>query len=446
MIFSARTAHRLLAAAAVIGFAGLAQAQTGPARPAPSSAAERVYELARPKLLQIRTLVSQAGRQSSLGSGFLVADGGLAVTNYHVVSQYALDPRTYRMEYTAADGSKGELQLLALDIANDLAVVRLDTKGKPAFEFDPRAMDGTLPKGERLYSMGNPLDLGFTIVEGTYNGMVERSYSDRVHFSGALNPGMSGGPAVAGEGRIVGVNVSKRFGGEQVSFLVPARFASALVARAADAAPLSPADVRAEIGRQLARRQSALVEAMGDSGFKMADAGPYRAPEAAAPWFTCWARTNEVEIPPPRARQSTTNCTSDTQLFVANDLLTGAIQLSHSYLKSATLNDFQFAAYLSQRSAAALSGGWSKKWFTQQRCHSDFVNAAATDGQRPRLLTKWCARAYREFEGLYDIGVTVVTQDSASEALVSQMNVQAVGYDSAIALSRRFIEAVQWAR
>ena len=156
-----------------------------------------------------------------------------------------------------------------------------------------------------------------------------------------------------------------------MSFLVPARFASALVARAADAAPLSPADVRAEIGRQLARRQSALVEAMGDAGFKMADAGPYRAPEAAAPWFTCWARTNEVEIPPPRARQSTTNCTSDTQIFVANDLLTGAIQLSHSYMKSASLNDFQFAAYLSQRSAAALSGGWSKKWFTQQRCHSD---------------------------------------------------------------------------
>ena len=44
--------------------------------------------------------------------------------------------------------------------------------------------------------MGNPLDLGFTIVEGTYNGFVEKSYNPRMHFTGAINPGMSGGPAV----------------------------------------------------------------------------------------------------------------------------------------------------------------------------------------------------------------------------------------------------------
>ena len=43
-----------------------------------------------------------------------------------------------------------------------------------------------------------------------YNGLVERSYNERIHFTGALNPGMSGGPAVTADGRVVGINVSKR--------------------------------------------------------------------------------------------------------------------------------------------------------------------------------------------------------------------------------------------
>ena len=149
---------------------------------APASMAEQLYAAARPKLLQIRTLVATAGRKSSLGSGFLVSGDGLAITNYHVVSQFALEPATYRLEYATVDGARGKLKLLAVDLANDLAVVRLERHGAPFFQFNSRATGGGLPKGERLYSMGNPLDLGFTIVEGTYNGLVERSYNERLHF------------------------------------------------------------------------------------------------------------------------------------------------------------------------------------------------------------------------------------------------------------------------
>src|SRR5262249_7362599 len=109
---------------------GAAFAQSPPEVPL-SSTAERLYATARPRLLQIRTLVSAAGRQSSLGSGFLVSSDGLAITNYHVVSHVALEPKTYRLEYTAADGARGALTLLAIDLANDLAVVRLDRSDVP---------------------------------------------------------------------------------------------------------------------------------------------------------------------------------------------------------------------------------------------------------------------------------------------------------------------------
>ena len=437
----------LLSALGIACASASLQAQTVPQtvdqQPSPSSSAEQIYAAARPRLLQIRTLVAAAGRQSSIGSGFLVSSGGLAITNYHVVSQFALEPATYRLEYAAADGSRGSLQLLAIDLANDLAVVRLEGHDLPHFDFDERALNGSMPKGERLYSMGNPLDLGFTIVEGTYNGLVDRSYGERVHFSGALNPGMSGGPTVTGDGRVAGINVAKQQGGELVSFLVPARFATALLERAEGVSPPGPAELRAEIGRQFTAWQAGLYRAVAERGFTLSSFGPYAAPESAAPWFTCWAQTNADQVPKPRVSSETTNCYGDTQLFIANDLSTGHIRVTHSYFRSLALNEFQFASFLSQQFIPSFTQSYARKWLTGQRCEENFVRAAAPD-ERPPLRVMWCARAYRAFEGLYDVWVLTLTQDRSDEALVSRLVMQGVTFDNALALTKRFLEAVQW--
>jgi hypothetical protein len=177
---------RVLRLLLVIGAVG--GGVTARAAPDVSSGAEGIYAAAAPRLLQIRTLLADGDRQASIGSGFLVSPDGLAITNYHVVSQAALEPKTYRLEYAAADGSRGGVSLLGIDLPNDLAIIRLDKHDAPFFAFDETAMARGLPKGERLYSMGNPLDLGFTVNEGTYNGLVGRSYNERIHFTGALNP------------------------------------------------------------------------------------------------------------------------------------------------------------------------------------------------------------------------------------------------------------------
>jgi hypothetical protein len=55
----------------------------------------------------------------------------------------------------------------------------------------------------------------------------------------------------------------------------------------------------------------------------------------------------------------------------------------------------------------------------------------------------WCAQAYREFDGLYDVALISVTQDHGSEALVSRLSLQAVGYDDAMTLGKRFLEALR---
>jgi S1-C subfamily serine protease len=424
-------------------FAAMPAPAAPPAAAAPlSSTAEAVYAEARPRLLQVRTLVQSAGGQATLGSAFLVSADGLALTNYHVVSQYALEPSTYRLEYLAPDGTSGPLKLYAIDVANDLAVVQLDRTGLPFFGFDERAVKGTLPKGERLFAMGNPLDLGFTIVEGTYNGLVDKSYNDRIHFSGALNPGMSGGPTATTAGRIAGVNVAKQVGGDLVSFLVPARHAAALLARAQASGPMTPDAARAEIGRQLTSWQTALYAALGARGFRTATFGPYAVPESSAAWFSCWSRTNAGETPKPRAIADQTSCSTQASVFVSGDLETGEVDLAHAYVRSVDLNAFQFATFVSDLYRSEIFGGRRRR-LTPAKCQEDFVSAGEASA-RPLLRVVWCARAYRDFEGLYDVTVTAVTQDRAREALVSRLAMRGASWDNAQSLARQFLASIRF--
>jgi len=319
-------------------------------------------------------------------------------------------------------------------------VVKIERGDHPFFTFDARALESRLPKGERIYAMGNPLDLGFTIIEGTYNGLVDKSYDERIHFSGAINAGMSGGPVTSAEGRLVGVNVAKRLDGENVGFLVPARHAATLVERARKGPALVVDKAREEVGRQLDAWQAGFYDALAKEGFRASTYGPYRGLESAAPWMTCWASTNADRIPKPRTAVNTTRCSSGGGLFVSDRILTGRIDLAYSYYKAVDLNAFQFAHELSQRGGGFDSTG---RRLTEQECRDQFV---ATAEGRPPLRATWCMRAYREFEGLYNVTLLAVTQDRSREALVAQLTLQGVSHANALAMGKRFLEAIEWQR
>src|SRR5260370_3874358 len=95
---------------------------------------------------------------------------------------------------------------------------------------------------------------------------------------------MSGGPTVTAGGHVVGINVARRLGAELESFLVPARFAVALIDRAAHVEVLTPANARAEIGRQLADWQRDLYRTIDERDFRSPALGPHSAPHIFAPW------------------------------------------------------------------------------------------------------------------------------------------------------------------
>ena len=190
--------------------AGTGEEQRAVPQGAPlSHAAQRAYQNARDKLVQIRTLLRNSNTQSSVGSGFFVSRDGLIITNFHVASKLALEPERYRGVYVPVDGNQGEVELLGFDVAHDLALLRVKDTGAERASLNFRSKALVLAQGERLYSLGNPLDIGFAVTEGTYNGLVQRSFYPRLFFGGAINPGMSGGPVLDEGGQVTAFKMQK---------------------------------------------------------------------------------------------------------------------------------------------------------------------------------------------------------------------------------------------
>jgi S1-C subfamily serine protease len=183
-----------------------------------------IYQATEKSVYQIRVINKQTSKKASIGSGFTVVKNNILATNYHVVSGYVNAPNKYDLEYLAKDGRQGKLEILDLDTTHDLAVLRaLDELGPP-LKIAP------LPeKGAHLYSLGNPMDLGFSIVKGVNNGVMKNSEEKNILVSGSLNPGMSGGPTLNEDGNVIGINVATS--GNEISFLVPAEHLTNILER-----------------------------------------------------------------------------------------------------------------------------------------------------------------------------------------------------------------------
>jgi len=413
-----------------------------PAAPV-SLSARKVYEQARSQLVQIRTVLKGRASQTSVGSGFLVSAQGHIITNFHVVSEAALKPDRHDLVYVTADGREAPLVILQLDVLHDLALLRAGDAaaagaGAAAKSFDAlpfRPANQPLSQGERIYSLGNPLDVGFTITQGTYNGLVRRSFYPQIFFGGALSAGMSGGPALDEEGHVIGVNVARRVDGEQVSFLVPAEFATALLARGKDAAPIvGPA--YGIVDEQLLKHQAALTDRFIAQGWKEATHPRYRVPVPPDVFMRCWgtsevSRTGGLDF-------ERSECQMDTRVFVG-EYTTGTIAVRHESYDGSKLGPLRFAARYSQSFRNEAFIRLSSQHQTKPRCNEDFVER---EGLPLRAVV--CMRAYKKLPQLYDVAVLVATLDQTQSGVQGRFDAQGVSFANAQRLARHYLDAFRW--
>lgn len=407
---------------------------------APSSTAQQLYANAQQDLLQLRVLTKSGNSQSSVGSGFLIGISNLVVTNYHVISQIALEPDIYFGEYKDTQGNSGSIELLAVDVLHDLAIVRVDEKGTGFFNVPFAAGDQPQPaltplqQGQHLYSLGNPLDLGFTISEGTYNGESHRGFSAQLMFTGPVNPGMSGGPNVTASGQLAGVNVAHRRDGELVSFLVPATYVQQLLARVSEDMP-PPTDFNLIIGEQLLQHQATMVSKLLEKPFSIKQLGPYRVPVRESEQVRCWGNTDNSEK---KAYSiDSINCNMESAIFVSGELQTGHLSMHHKFARNKKLNKMQFAKLATNLYDGQIFSTAKSETITPAYCTEDFVGH-----NNISLRALVCAEAYHKFKDLYDFTLITASADDGEMSLQSMINIQGVSYANGVKLITGFLQEI----
>jgi len=153
----------------------------------------------------------------SLGSGFVVSDTGIVVTNYHVIE----GGQTVKAQFE--DNRECDVTgFLLFDEERDIAIIQLDQSGAP---FVPISLADDLPrKGEEVAAFGAPLGLSFTASKGTISNVRD---GRELHMKGMylqtdtpISPGNSGGPLVSMMGDVVGMNSFQMAIGQNLNFAV----------------------------------------------------------------------------------------------------------------------------------------------------------------------------------------------------------------------------------
>ena len=395
-----------------------------------SENARDVLTRVRPAIVQIKGFFGANTAQAFHGTGFAVAPGGVLLTNYHVVAEQVQFPEKYRLEYYTPEGRTGKITVLAIDVLHDLAVVRAD-----GFTSTPLALEAVVPaKGERAYSIGFPLDVGLTITEGVSNGRVEDSFDARIHYSGAINGGMSGGPALNAGGKVIGINVSGYRFEQLVSFLVPAEHARALIEKGLKA-PISDRDAKKEVAVQLRAHSAQLLQSLDGAMVTEATAG-YELPAKLKPFIACNASGDPSSDQPVQTERI--NCSAKAGLYVQQGMYSGDLKYSHYVLTTDKLDAWRFAQRLSSLSQASGSFG-SRKHVGPFACKNSAVKLQGFDAS---LLV--CVRNYRKFEGLYDITARVVSLNQPTRGFASHLDMYGVEFDAGMRFVRRYVEAMRW--
>lgn len=165
--------------------------------------------------------------QEGSGSGFIIREDGVILTNSHVVE--GADQVMVKLKDGRSFGGK----VLGQDPVTDVAVIKIDAKALPVVPIGDS--DALLP-GEWAIAIGNPLGLDNTVTVGIISA-TGRSSSEvgvpdkRVGFiqtDAAINPGNSGGPLLNGRGEVVGMNTAIIGDAQGLGFSIPINQAQSL--------------------------------------------------------------------------------------------------------------------------------------------------------------------------------------------------------------------------
>ena len=392
---------------------------------------EKLFQHNQSSLYQIRVIELSTGNKSTIGSGFMVGKAGLIASNFHVISHKIHHPDRYRLEYEDNEGNTGDLNVVDFDVVHDLALVRAQIENQKQLGINT----DSIAKGTKLYSLGNPHDLGLSIVEGTYNGLLEKSMYDKIFFSGSLNPGMSGGPTLNSRGEVVGINVSTA--GNQVSFLVPVKYLKALIEESnSGATELKQDEFNRRIESQIYQHQQSYLQALLDKDWDSTQFAGFTLPGTIEEIFKCWGDSDNRKDA--LIDHSYSNCFSEDRIYLKSFFYTGRLAYTYDMYRARDIGSLHFYNIYRARFDRSLQvNGAGKEHVSNYQCHTDFVEVNDKDWK-----TVMCARHYLDYPSLYDVFFKMGLVSNSKDGLIIQLGIAGVSKELSLAFIKRFIKEI----
>ncbi|MCL5884805.1 MAG: Do family serine endopeptidase [Deltaproteobacteria bacterium] len=157
-------------------------------------------------------------RENALGSGVILGEDGLIVTNEHVVRD--ADEIVARL----SDGTEHRARIVGTDPRTDIALLRIE----PARKLPVAALGDSsrLRVGQWAIAVGNPFGLESTVTVGVISAMGRTDVGDEgsdefIQTDASINPGNSGGPLLNTRGEVIGINTAMVSAGQGIGFAIP---------------------------------------------------------------------------------------------------------------------------------------------------------------------------------------------------------------------------------
>jgi serine protease Do len=168
-------------------------------------------------------------QSQNIGTGFVVGEDGVIITNQHVVSDQSAD---YMV--VTQDGEEYDVVEILRDDLNDIAIIKVDLAGEELKALVLGDSD-VLLVGQSVVAIGTPLgqyagsattgiisglERSVTASAGWF-GSTAKTYEDVIQTDAAVNPGNSGGPLIDSLGEVIGINFATTAGADNISFAIP---------------------------------------------------------------------------------------------------------------------------------------------------------------------------------------------------------------------------------
>jgi len=178
----------------------------------PTPTAAEAYESILPSVVLVRGLPDApdadvpSGGESQSGTGVVIVDTGIILTNLHVVHG------AKRIQVVFHDGLESEAVVIGVQPEHDLAVLQAKTIPDDLYAATLRSTQGLRP-GEQVVAVGFPFGIGPSASSGVISGLGreyqtvdgKRVLTNLIQFDAAVNPGNSGGPLVTLDGEVIGI-------------------------------------------------------------------------------------------------------------------------------------------------------------------------------------------------------------------------------------------------